>query len=72
MKPIWWNIRKGDAAAVVLAAVILSALLFAAVKSPGGWPLFNGGFGPDWDCSNPGEGGVVCIKKAPAVPTATP
>jgi hypothetical protein len=57
------NLRSGDVFAIVFAAAIL--LLFAATKST----IFNhGGFGPDWDCTNPGGQGSVCVKK-PARPT---
>ncbi len=39
----------------VVAGVI--ALSWIPYRSP------NAGFGPDWDCTNPGQGGPVCVKR---------
>jgi hypothetical protein len=52
------NLGRRDVVAIIFAVAIL--LLFAATKST----TFNhGGFGPEWDCTNPGGGGSVCVKK---------
>jgi len=57
----WHVFRFGDVTAVLLLAAILVIMLVAFVELPvltGNW-----GFGPDWECSNPGKGGPVCLKK---------
>jgi len=51
--------QRGDVRAIVLALSILGALLVTGA----GWIKVNHGFGPDWDCVNPGSGGAVCTKK---------
>lgn len=57
------NLRKNDILAALFILAILAALVFAAA----GWVTWNNGFGPGWDCANPGRGEAVCIKK-PAHP----
>jgi hypothetical protein len=57
--PIGYNLRRIDILAALFALVILGGLLFAATR----WVTLNHGFGPDWDCTNPGWGGPVCTKK---------
>jgi hypothetical protein len=57
----WRTLRFGDVTAVLLLAAILVMMLVAFVDLrglTGSW-----GFGPDWECSNPGKGGPVCLKK---------
>jgi hypothetical protein len=61
-----WSLLTGrDIAAIILAAALLGAVLIASVEFPN---LFrsNGGFGPDWECTNPGHGEPICVKKNPA------
>jgi hypothetical protein len=56
----WRAFQFGDVAAVLLLAAILAMMLVAFVDLPrltGNW-----GFGPDWECSNPGKGGFVCLE----------
>jgi hypothetical protein len=54
-----FHLREAVAIAAVVAVVIgflvLSLLPFRAP---------NQGFGPDWDCSNPGRGESICVKRA--------
>jgi hypothetical protein len=57
--PIGYNLRRGDILAALFALAILGGLLFAAA----GWVTSNNGLGPDWDCTRPGWGDPVCIKK---------
>lgn len=51
-------------AGVALLIFVLGGLLAVAVFVPN--KVFNYGFGPDWDCENPGQGGPVCVKHPPA------
>ena len=57
--PTGYNLQRNDILAALFVLVILGGLLVAAT----GWVTLNDGFGPDWDCTNPGSGGPVCIKK---------
>ena len=61
----WHALRRGDVAAIFLLAAFL---IVAAVVSVEFLVFENRGFGPDWECSNPGYGGSVCVKK----PTPSP
>lgn len=57
----WRAFRFGDVKAVLLLTAILVIMFAAFVRFPGltaSW-----GFGPNWECSNPGKGGPVCLKK---------
>jgi hypothetical protein len=54
------NLQRSDIIAALFALVILAGLLVAAT----GWVTLNNGFGPDWDCTQPGSGDPVCIKKS--------
>jgi predicted membrane metal-binding protein len=56
----WRAFRFGDVAAVLLLAAVLVMMLVAFVDLPG--LTGNWGFGPGWECSNPGKGGPVCLK----------
>ncbi len=62
--------RPGDVRAIVLLVAILAALIFGVVEirspiigKPTSW-----GFGPEWDCVNPGKGDPVCVKKVEPKP----
>jgi hypothetical protein len=57
--PIAYNLQRSHILAALFALVILGGLLVAAT----GWVRLNDGFGPDWDCTKPGSGDPVCIKK---------
>jgi hypothetical protein len=54
----WHALERRDVMAILLLAVFLAAAAASYVGFTG-----NGGFGPDWDCTNPGEGDAVCVKK---------
>ncbi len=58
----WYLLTRKDIAAILLMVVIAGGLLFIYVVVPG---LFNPNqnFGPGWECTNPGQGESVCIKK---------
>ena len=58
----WIHLRfhaRELAAIVVVAAVVavFLALTFLPYRSP------NFGFGPEWDCTSPGQGESVCVKR---------
>jgi len=56
----WHALRRGDVVAIFLLAAFLIILAIVSV----GFPVFGSrGFGPDWECSNPGKGDPVCVKK---------
>jgi hypothetical protein len=57
-----------DIAGGALAIIILVAALFASIFGPELSRKANFGFGPEWDCVNPGKiSGLFCIKH-PAKP----
>jgi hypothetical protein len=58
---------------LVLLAIIVVALAIYPVQTRQIQTQGNFGFGPEWDCVWPGEGGPVCVKssKMQAVPRAT-
>jgi hypothetical protein len=61
---LYWPVfRRGDAAGIVLVAIVLILAAFALVAGPKLNQKTNYGFGPDWDCVNPGKGGVTCIRQ---------
>ena len=57
--PVGYRLRRGDVLAALLALVMLGGLLLAAAR----WMPVNHGFGPDWDCTQPGSGDPVCVRK---------
>jgi hypothetical protein len=53
-----FHLREVVAIAAVVAVIAgFLALTFLPYRSP------NFGFGPDWDCSNPGKGESICVKR---------
>ena len=68
---MWWRtLRLGDIAAIVLAVVVIGGLVYQAVEFRGrGIGPSNWGFGPEWECTNPGKGEPVCLKKTGPEPT---
>lgn len=64
----WREVRRfwiytGIAAPLVLATVIATWHFFAYPILP---KRSSSGFGPDWTCTDPGHGELVCIKKPPS------
>jgi hypothetical protein len=60
----WRLLTRRDIAAIVLAIAVVGAILIIQAQFPN---LFrsNRGFGPDWQCTNPGKGEPICVKKQP-------
>jgi hypothetical protein len=48
---------------MVLLAAIMGIVAIAVVEFPNFTWTGNLGFGPDWECSYPGKGDPVCVKK---------
>ncbi len=59
----WRFIARRDLLAIVLGAVLIVVLAFVYVKVTPAVRKANGGFGPEWECENPGRGDPICIKK---------
>lgn len=62
----WRFLTRKDFAAIVLLIVILGAALFVYVKSSSSGRKSNWGFGPEWTCTDRGDGRPVCVKSVPA------
>jgi len=69
VRSTWIHLRfhmREDLAIAAVVAVIAGFLVltFIPFRAP------NSGFGPDWDCTNPGQGGPACVKReaAPEIP----
>ena len=62
----WPFLTRKDIAGIVVAIVVLGVAIFASVIGPQLARKTNYGFGPDWDCNNPGKGGLTCIKRPAA------
>jgi hypothetical protein len=64
----WYLLTRRDIAAILLVSALLAGMFFLYVVFPNlNWSsISNQGFGPGWECSNPGMGDSVCIKKPPA------
>jgi hypothetical protein len=55
----WHALQRGDVVIFLVAAfLIVAAVVFFEFHVFENW-----GFGPDWECTNPGYGGPVCVKK---------
>jgi hypothetical protein len=57
-------LTRRDITAIFLAVAIICGLLFVYVALPDlglGWS--SQGFDPNWECSNPGHGESICIKR---------
>jgi hypothetical protein len=60
-------LKRKDIAAILFAVAIVGGLFVVYVAVPSlGWSNSNRGFGPGWECTNPGDGESICIKKPPA------
>ncbi|MFL6804381.1 MAG: hypothetical protein ACJ8FM_10370 [Xanthobacteraceae bacterium] len=64
-----WRVSiRGEIAAILLVAALLGAILLASIEFPNfSWySMTNRGFGPGWECTNPGVGEAICIKNPSA------
>ena len=64
----WLFLQPGDLRAIVLVvAILLGAAVFAITLGMLPYNPFKSdfGLGPEWECSNPGYGDPVCIKRRP-------
>jgi len=63
----WHALRRGDVVIFLVAAFLIVAVVaveFLFFENQGLFLVFQKqGFGPDWECSNPGYGGPICVKK---------
>jgi hypothetical protein len=59
----WRTLRRGDVVAIFLLAAFMGIAVIAAVKFPNFNRTGNWRFGPDWECTYPGKGEPVCVKK---------
>ncbi len=58
------SIRPWEVVGVALALVVLTGLILVVTLGPP--RRSNWGFGPEWDCVNPGKvSGLTCIKHSP-------
>jgi hypothetical protein len=62
----WRLLTRRDVLGILAAVAILAVLAFAYVAFPISGAGSHWGFGPDWDCTHPGEGDPICIKKMPS------
>jgi hypothetical protein len=68
----WPLLTLRDIGGIALLIALLAAVLFASVVGPRINAKTNYGFGPEWDCSAPGKGGPVCVKRAAPAGAANP
>ena len=62
----WPYLSLRDVGVILLLLALLGLLLFVSVVGAGVSRKTNYGFGPEWDCSNPGRGALSCIKRLTA------
>src|SRR5438105_2073131 len=68
MRSPWTMLRLGDLAAIALFVAIIGVvgvlafygLALGKFPGPSNW-----GFGADWECTYPGRGDPVCLKRSP-------
>jgi hypothetical protein len=60
----WPTLRGGDVVAIFLLTAFMGIAVVAVVEFPNFGRTGNLGFGPDWECSYPGKGEPVCVKKS--------
>ena len=58
----WRLLSRRDIVGLLLAAGIIVLLGVVYLAFPGLGQRANFGFGPDWACTDPGQGGPVCIR----------
>jgi hypothetical protein len=59
----WPYLTRRDIGGILLAIVILGVALLASVFGPQITARMNYGHGPEWNCSFPGKGDAVCVKR---------
>ncbi len=59
----WPYLTRQDIAGILLLIVVLAGVFFAWVILPNAGLMTKWGFGPEWECSNPGKGGPVCVQR---------
>jgi hypothetical protein len=59
----WRTLRRGDVVAIFLLAAFVGIAVIAVVKFPNLSRTGSLRFGPDWECTYPGKGEPVCVKK---------
>ena len=64
---IYLQFHAREAAAIAVVAAVVAGFL-ALTYLP--YRSMNFGFGPEWDCTNPGRGESVCVKRP--TPPETP
>jgi hypothetical protein len=66
----WPHLTLRDIGGILLLVVFLGVVLLACVLGPQMTAKTNYGFGPEWNCSFPGKGTPICIKRVanPAAP----
>jgi hypothetical protein len=62
---MWRLLSRKDIAGAVLVAVVLAGLVAGYLVWPGhaGLTGNKASLGPDWECTYPGKGDPVCVKK---------
>lgn len=59
----WRFMAPRDLAAILLGVAILVLLGFMYIVPAERRHEANDGFGPEWECTHPGRGEPVCVKK---------
>lgn len=65
---MYWRLAaltRRDTVGILLASALFAAVTVAYVFFPNGAQRANWGFGPDWECTNPGKG-PICVRKRSA------
>ncbi|MGA7999216.1 MAG: hypothetical protein WCA28_30500 [Bradyrhizobium sp.] len=64
MKLTWLPLRLGDFVGIAFIIAILGLFVIAAVGYPNAFhEKTNSGFGPEWDCTQTGNSGPICVKR---------
>jgi hypothetical protein len=57
------SLTRKDVVGILLAIALLVVIFVAFVGRIYWAHSANWGFGPEWACTNPGQGGPVCVKR---------
>jgi hypothetical protein len=69
----WPYLTRKDIVGILLAIAILLAIFLAYLARVYWGDVPNWGFGPEWECTNPGQGEPVCVRRRSATEgTPTP